>query len=50
MHDLTPDRTPVSPGAEDSVSIQACTGVRKDKDEPFPADRKSEVPFANFAN
>lgn len=53
VHDLTPDRNPpplVSSGAEDSVSTQACTGVRKDKDEPFPADRKSEVPFANFAN
>lgn len=50
VHDLTPNRTPVSPGAKDSVSIRTCTGVRKDKYEPFPADRKSEAPFANFAN
>lgn len=32
------------------VSIQTSTVVMKDKDEPFPADSKSEVPFANFAN
>lgn len=52
--DLTPappKGTPLSvQELKKTFSIQACTEVRKDKDEPFPADSKSEVPFANFAN